>query len=123
MMCTGCKVDGRIGDISDFVTFDMVTDVYCMELSKKGDKRLPAKTPLFHTKFGVLFLLPTLDFFHHCLKDYGFDFIDPSYLVNIDKIKYIEKSEFGNLAHLENGLAIPISRNKTIEYEHLIKAT
>ncbi|MFE4569992.1 LytTR family transcriptional regulator DNA-binding domain-containing protein [Paenibacillus chitinolyticus] len=120
MEITGVKLTNRTGADSDFCTFDAEDDIVYIRLSRK-DRGIPDKVVVFQTEFGPVAALAKLESYHELLKDYGFDCLDPSYVVNTKKIKHIKKSPYGNEAFFHNGESVPISRSKTEEYKHLVR--
>jgi hypothetical protein len=88
----------------------------------KGKKfSYPSGIPMFVTADGTYLQLVSMDSYQRSLKQYGFDLFNPSFLVNVALVDYIEVGQFGNDAYFKGcGVSVPISRPKTDEYNHLI---
>lgn len=127
MKMTGVKLFNRTGDDSDFVEFDLKTDLLFIELSKKAlykklPHSIPDKTPVFHTVYGPLITIMSLQTFWAVLKDAGYDFLNPSQLVNMDFVEAIVMGNFGGCeAILRNQQKISVSGAMQEKYRHLIK--
>ena len=92
------KENGRL--IGCFIDFD---DIY--RISKE------AKDTVFYTKDGAVYYdVSTLADYHDCLNDDGFDFINRSELVRVDKIVELDARITAQKVVFEGGeLAAPVA--------------
>lgn len=127
MKMTGVKLYNRTGDGTDFVEFDLKTDLIFIELSKKAlykklPHSIPDKTPIFHTIHGSLITIMSLQTFWAILKDVGYDFLNPSQLVNMNFVEEIVIGDYGGCeAILSNHQKISVSGPMQEKYSCLIK--
>ncbi len=127
MKMTGVKLYNRAGDDSDFVEFDLKTDLLFIELSKKVlykklPHSIPDKTPIFYTIYGPLITIMSLQTFAVILKDVGYDFLNPSQLVNMRFVEAIVMGNYGGCeAILTDQQKISVSGPMQEKYSHLIK--
>ncbi|QHT62969.1 LytTR family transcriptional regulator [Paenibacillus lycopersici] len=101
---------------------DIINEVLYMGVTPKGSKRYKAGIPMFVTRDGTYLQLDTIEKYQQVLEPHGFDLLHPSCLVNVNLIDRIELSMNGNAAYFVDGgdMFVPVSRNKTAEYRHLI---
>lgn len=104
-------------DIEEEVLFMGVTPK-----SIKGKKtNCPPGVPIFVTREGDFLQLVSMESYLRPLKEHGFDLFNPSNLVNVALVDYIEIGQFGNEAHFKGcDISVPVSRPKTDEYKHLV---
>lgn len=127
MKMTGVKLYDRKGDDSDFGEFDLETEVFFIELSKKTlfkklPHSIPDKTPIFYTTKGIFITIMSLHLFGAMLKNLGFDFLNPSNLVNMALVNSIVVGVHGNFeAVMGNGERVSVSEPMKEKYNHLIK--
>lgn len=104
---TGVKAEGRAGDVSDFVIFD-ISDIYYIELARPSKNT--EKRPLFRTNHGSYFAIGTLEGLSFVLQNQGITYLDSTNLVNIDNISYIEETQFYTKAHFADGTYATVSQ-------------
>lgn len=127
MKMTGVRLYNRTGDDSDFVEFDLKTDLMFIELSKKAlykklPHSIPDKTPIFHTTYGPLITIMSLQTFWVILKSVGYEFLNPSQLVNMSFVEEIVMGDYGGCeAILRDRQKISVSGPMQEKYKHLIK--
>ncbi len=114
-------VNGQV----EYRSLDVVADVLWIDVTPKLPKKMnpefPPYIPRFHTEHGTYLLLHDLEHLSESLERYGFDLVMPGILVNMSKAKCIKREPHGNDVEFGNGDKVPISRNKTKDYPHLIE--
>jgi two-component system LytT family response regulator len=113
-------IDGKI----EYRSIDLINDALYIELTPKPFKKgkrtdLPPNIPMFHTLYGSYLQLNNLEAYEKALTPYGFDLFMPSYLVNTNKVEYIDQTAHGCLAYFKNGQSVTVSRTKAQEYPNL----
>jgi DNA-binding LytR/AlgR family response regulator len=88
----GVKMDGRKGDLSDFVEFS-ISEVNYIKVFRPKNKS--HHIPIYHTSHGSYAPLLTLRDLTKALSANGFRQLDNSTLVNNHRIKHMIKSEQG----------------------------
>lgn len=124
MKLIGVKLYNRTGDESDFQEFDIIEDVYRIEISKKSlfsrlPYSIPDKTPIFYTRFGVFITITTLHTYSTLLKNHGFDMLNPSDLVNTNLVDCIIETPFGGDAVMKDGSVVSVSGPMIEKYSYL----
>lgn len=100
------KIDGakqfREVDISDicFITMD-------------------EKIPVFHTLHGVYYQIVTLHSLQKILSSFGFEPLDKTNIVNLNKIVWIDESK--RTVHFENGMFTSISKPNLVKMRKISK--
>jgi len=84
----GVKVEGRTGDMSDFVSFS-IEDVNYITVMRKSNDQIP----IYHTTHGSYALLNTLKDIAAAYAAFGFRQMDKSKVVNGKRIKRVIRSE------------------------------
>lgn len=116
MQLTGVKAEGRVGDESDFVIFD-VSDLLYIVLEKPS-KSAP-KQPLFVTKHGKYWTIGSLEGYGAVLKEFGVTRLDSVNLVNINNVVRVKDTGLTALVFFENGMSTTVSRSNLYKIEHL----
>ncbi|MGG4145657.1 hypothetical protein ABEW34_21405 [Paenibacillus algorifonticola] len=120
-------INGKI----EYECLNILEDVLYLEMTPKP-KTLnkvkksfspPPGIPLFCTANGKYIQLHSMEAYQKALMPYKFDLFMPSTLVNTAKVDFIEESIYGNTAYFKGAsdIWVPVSKNKTREYEHLLK--
>lgn len=114
-------VNGQV----EYRCLDIVHDVLWIDVTPKLPKKLkpefPPYIPRFHTEHGTYLLLHDLEHLTDALIGFGFELVMPGILANMAKAKRIRRETHGNDLEFENGVKVPISRNKTKDYPHLVE--
>jgi hypothetical protein len=92
MQILGVRLDDRIGDDSDFVTFRLAEVNYINLYRARKSSEL---VPVYHTADGSFAPILTLKDLSAALKPYGFSYFDKSTIVNRHRIKRIVKGDEG----------------------------
>lgn len=84
MQIIGVKIENRTGDDSDFQVFELSEVNYISTYRRTKHSEL---LPVYHTATGDYAPLLTLKDISQALRQYGFDYIDRSNIVNRSRIK------------------------------------
>ncbi|MDF2925197.1 MAG: LytTr DNA-binding domain [Paenibacillaceae bacterium] len=114
-------VNGKV----EYLCLDILNDVLWVDVTPKLPKKMnpefPPYIPRFHTDQGTYLLLHDLEHLTDAFMELGFDLAMPGCLVNMSKVTRIKSSIYGNMIVFANGAEVPISRNKSNSYPHLIE--
>lgn len=121
MKMIGVKLFGRVGDDTDFQEFDLLKDVYRIEMSKKSIFRnlpypIPDKVPIFHTKFGSYITITTIHTFKSMLALHGYEMLNQSDYVNTSLVDEFKRTPYGGIAVLKDGSVVNMSEPMTEKY-------
>lgn len=120
MKIIGVKAEGRTGDDSDFVSFDL-SEINFIDLWKPS--KSAEKAPMFHTNSGKFLFILTLEGLSKALKEYGFTQLDSVNVVNLNNVSHVEESKFFIRACFEDGSSTSISKSNLFKVENKPKRT
>lgn len=111
MKIIGVKFEDRTGDESDFAIFDLSEVNY---ISVYRPRKSAELLPLYHTTSGAYAPLLTLKDISLALKNYGFEHIDKSTIVNNQRVRKKARTKNGQfqVTFIDNSEVIVAYRSR-----------
>lgn len=107
----GVKMHGRQDDDSDFVLFDLQKDVKFIEPFQMTANS--TKTLAFHTSSGSFIAIHLMRDARKAYREYGFESLDSSTIVNTTLVKRKENHGDGGIVYFEDGSYVKVRRKFT----------
>lgn len=104
----GVKMHGRQDDDSDFVLFSLEQDVNCIEPWQISGNA--GRTLAYHTEKGSFIAIHLMKDADLAYRQYGFESMDRSTIVNTSKIKRKEPSDKGTWIYFTDGSRVHVRK-------------